>query len=480
MGWSESVLGPSESFGGFVLKTEALDIDLKKLVISKFNVRKNVGDISELADSIKRKGILQPIVVRPSGKRFEVIIGARRYTAAKRIGLKKVPAIVKELDDSDAILESLTENVQRNNLEPKELGEAILLLKKFDFTEEKIGKALGKSQDSVSDMIRSYELLVRLEKAGKSVEFRPEVEERRKGDSIPYYHMVMAQRAFENPEVKAKLKALPTHKAEERKIQLVEEIAPLTQYEAQKVVDEFKKYPDKPIDELKQQALSRELGVALHTYLPPSLAREIDAISKTTGRPADEVLPDIIKRGISGMEPLHESETEYERLELPLGPISAQIHNKVLWNLERMPGKFDFYTIGYSERSIDQIIELLRKVGIKTLIDVRAEPSSQYKPEFNRKELQEHLKQADITYVHRPELGVPRDIRLKLSKTGDWDELFRWYDDNVKPKFAKSDFESEQSDYPVAYMCVELDPTKCHRHRLAMALEQRGLKGLDL
>lgn len=463
---------------------QVVQVPVEKLTISRFNIRKSVGDISELADSIRQKGILQPIVVRPIGEKFEVIIGARRFTAAKKIGLKTVPAVIRKLSDSDSILESLTENVQRNNLEPKELGEGIVLLKKNGLTENQIGKLIGKSGQTVSDMVRSYELLVKLEEAGKKVDFKPDAEERRTGDTIPFYHTVIAQKAFEHPEVKEAIKDLGPKNIDKKKIELVEKIAPLTHHQAQKVVDEFKKYPNRPLEETKEKALAKDFGVAVHTYLTPSIAREIDELADKRGVATEELIPEVIKKGLSAVgEPREErGEPEYETVKLPVGSLSEQLHNKQVWNLERIDTKgYNFYTIGYSERTSAMLVTLLKKVGVRTLVDVRAQPTSQYRPEFNKKELQQLLKQNGIEYVHYPQLGVSTDVRMGLAKTGDWTSFFEWYDKNVIEKLEKNFVDLESLSYPLAFMCVELDPTKCHRHRIARFLEQKkGLKGLDL
>jgi uncharacterized protein (DUF488 family) len=92
--------------------------------------------------------------------------------------------------------------------------------------------------------------------------------------------------------------------------------------------------------------------------------------------------------------------------------------------------------------------------------------------------LQRILETSGIRYIHYAELGVPKKIRLELASSGDWDWFFKWYDDNVIPRLKELNLQALQP--PIAIMCLELDPTKCHRHRIALALEKRGLRGLDL
>jgi ParB/RepB/Spo0J family partition protein len=92
------------------------------------NPRQEVGDLQELADSIKEYGILEPIVVRPKADRFEIVAGERRFKAGLIAGLKEVPSIVKNLSDMQADEIRLIENVQRQDLTDSEKGDAIYLL----------------------------------------------------------------------------------------------------------------------------------------------------------------------------------------------------------------------------------------------------------------------------------------------------------------------------------------------------------------
>ena len=104
-----------------------LEIELENLLISKYNVRRELGDIDELVDSIKQVGILEPLIIRPSSPNiFEIIIGQRRYHAAKKVGLRKVPCIIRKMSDEEAIVASLIENVQRGDITEEELVRGFL------------------------------------------------------------------------------------------------------------------------------------------------------------------------------------------------------------------------------------------------------------------------------------------------------------------------------------------------------------------
>jgi uncharacterized protein (DUF488 family) len=103
-----------------------------------------------------------------------------------------------------------------------------------------------------------------------------------------------------------------------------------------------------------------------------------------------------------------------------------------------------------------------------------------YKPEFNKDNLSQKLKQNNIDYFHLPDWGIEKEFREDLNTLEDYEKLWKWYDKNIVINVGKS---SEPWDYdgPWAFMCTELDPTKCHRHRIAKQLEEEfQTKSMDL
>jgi ParB/RepB/Spo0J family partition protein len=272
---------------------QVAEIDLKKIYIGKCNVRRTAGDITELASSIKEKGLLQPITVRPVGNKYELIIGRRRFEASKAVGLKKIPAIVREVSDSDAIASSLVENIQRGNLTDEEEIEGMLTLMKIDpekyGTQRKLAKCLGLSQSSISRKFEAYELVQKLRKKGKKVVLKayPTKEEREKGVAIPEQHARMVAQAFKTEEVMK----LPEKELEKKRAELVEVITTLEEYDARKVVDYFKMFPEKPIEVIKEEALARETGVAIHVYFAPRIARALSKASQDRRMAMEELVP---------------------------------------------------------------------------------------------------------------------------------------------------------------------------------------------
>ena len=122
--------------------------------------------LAELAESIKTRGVMQPILVRQiSGGNYEIIAGERRWRAAQVAGLQEVPALIREVDDDAALAMSLIENIQREDLNPLEEALGIQrLIKEFDMTHQAAGEALGSSRSSISNLLRLLSLPASVQK----------------------------------------------------------------------------------------------------------------------------------------------------------------------------------------------------------------------------------------------------------------------------------------------------------------------------
>src|ERR1044072_6783200 len=121
--------------------------------------------LEELAQSIRHNGIIQPLVVRRNGERFQLIAGERRWRAAQKAGLHKVPCIVKEVPDENVLELSLIENIQREELNPIEEANAYKkLLEKQNLTQEEIAKRVGKDRTSITNSLRLLKLPLEIQK----------------------------------------------------------------------------------------------------------------------------------------------------------------------------------------------------------------------------------------------------------------------------------------------------------------------------
>jgi ParB family chromosome partitioning protein len=115
--------------------------------------------LQELADSIKEKGILEPLIVRRAADGYEIVIGERRWRAAQKAGLKEIPVLLKELDDREVLELSLIENLQRDDLNPIEEAEAYKrLTEEFGLNQEELGTRLGKDRSTVANTLRLLKL----------------------------------------------------------------------------------------------------------------------------------------------------------------------------------------------------------------------------------------------------------------------------------------------------------------------------------
>src|ERR1700742_3210405 len=144
----------------------ALPVDL--LQRGKYQARADMRteSLGELADSIKARGLVQPILVRPlprpnptESQRYEIIAGERRWRAAQMAGLSEIPAVIRDVPDEDAVAMALIENIQRENLNPLEEARALLrLIEEFGLTHQAAAEAVGRSRAAVSNLLRLMEL----------------------------------------------------------------------------------------------------------------------------------------------------------------------------------------------------------------------------------------------------------------------------------------------------------------------------------
>ena len=116
------------------------------------------GALDSLAESIRVHGVLQPIVVRRAGDRYELVVGERRWRASKQAGLASIPAVVLEIDPRDRLEVALVENVQRRDLNPIELAVAFRTLADTGATQEEIGQRVGMDRSSIANHLRLLEL----------------------------------------------------------------------------------------------------------------------------------------------------------------------------------------------------------------------------------------------------------------------------------------------------------------------------------
>jgi uncharacterized protein (DUF488 family) len=163
-------------------------------------------------------------------------------------------------------------------------------------------------------------------------------------------------------------------------------------------------------------------------------------------------------------------------------PAKQQAANKASWNEARSVDAAHFFTVGYTGRTVKELLDTLESAGVRTLLDIRQNAVSMYRPELSKSNLRGLVEARGLNYAHLPELGVPRDIRAKAIGSGSRQVIWEWYDEYVATPYVGTNLHRflNSVEHPVAMMCAELDPTECHRHRLFVKLEEHGLQGFDL
>jgi ParB/RepB/Spo0J family partition protein len=269
-------------------------IETRRLFTGKLNVRRAAGDVTELTKSIESQGLLEPLVVRPSKGKYEVVVGLRRFTASKAAGLRQVPVIIREMNDEEAIASSLIENIQRQDIDAEEEYDALMALQRLNpklyGKDEQLAKVVGKSRQHIGDVITAVKTLRAIRKETKTkvqVKYQPEESERQRGESIPLSLATLVHSAEQSPTVQE----LPESRRTKALGELARTIAPLPKPAATKVRDAFIRHPDAPIEKLKEEVLAEPEGQHLHIYIRPRVAIALEKVAKERDLTMEEMAP---------------------------------------------------------------------------------------------------------------------------------------------------------------------------------------------
>ncbi|MEK7446954.1 MAG: ParB/RepB/Spo0J family partition protein [candidate division NC10 bacterium] len=137
------------------------DIPVEAIVPNPQQPRKDfeINALSQLAASLRQSGVIQPVVVRRAGQGYQLIVGERRWRAAKLAGLERIPAVVREATDAESLELALIENLLREDLNPIEEAEAYQkLLAQFAWTQEELAERVGKDRSSIANCLRLLKL----------------------------------------------------------------------------------------------------------------------------------------------------------------------------------------------------------------------------------------------------------------------------------------------------------------------------------
>ena len=161
LGKGLSALIPEKVLTNDAHKEEIIYVQSDRIKANPFQPREDFDQtsIEELAQSIKEKGVIQPLLVRRKGDNYELIAGERRLRASILLGLKEIPIIVRDVSDQDSLELALIENIQREGLNPIEEAHAYQhLVDKFQVTQEKISEVLGKARTTITNTLRLLKL----------------------------------------------------------------------------------------------------------------------------------------------------------------------------------------------------------------------------------------------------------------------------------------------------------------------------------
>lgn len=129
-------------------------ISINKIDPNPRQARNELGNIKELMNSINKKGILEPILVRPKNDKYEIIAGERRFIASKKLGLNEIPCIEMNIEDAEAIEIGLIENIQRKDLDVFEEADGLKVLYEiYGYSHKKIAEKLGKARSTITEII---------------------------------------------------------------------------------------------------------------------------------------------------------------------------------------------------------------------------------------------------------------------------------------------------------------------------------------
>ncbi len=506
---------------------QAMEVPIEQIRASPFQPRIKF-DLEELKTEIEVDGLLSPIIVRKVGSYYELIDGERRLRALKELGWKRIPVEIRPLDDRLAKVSIWKLNTIRESYSIEERARYFKRLTDSGMSFYQVAKELNISdnwvlahvnvfkfprdiQDAVWEgqismaHVQELESIIsaNIDEASKIA--RTVLERRLTRDELRR-SVTERVKAVEEARVNAATEAIKedsrggTISVDLEQPRELEKAAKSLLAKAKQKREEALTPEDKAREERYREHRQKSAEQARRTVEEQVRARVVQEVRVER---ATELLkdPETIRTALKNpevrqaaqqilmpTEPIKTEEREFPKHwadELEQDPPEVQEGNRLSWNLERIENMAEdlhvtpmFYTTSYSGRNLPTFVELMKAGKVGIVYDIRDAPFSQFRPEFNKENLAKTLKSAGIDYRHLPELGVKREVRDELAKSGDYATFWKKYDAGLKDEKVQFLLEEmgkrlENSEgEPFALLCAERDPQKCHRHRIALYLKE--------
>lgn len=281
------------------------NIKMDKLFLGELNERLEPGDLEGLAASISKVGVLQPLIVRPVGEKFEVIAGGRRYRAAIMANQGQVPCQVKEVNDVDALQISFQENEERKSASPLEYGLLCWKMANRLGDLKEVADRLGRSENWVSTRINAYELYrkAQIQPENKSPALEGGIV--RDSSSIGIVDSNTIMQAVTSRPIN---RFLAQHEGEGETLRttfvkkLSAAFPKLDPTQKKKLIAEFKRNPSEQIEFLTQKIIAEPRGIKISLSFPAELSAKINRILSKNGSKVEDWVRELVRREIERSE----------------------------------------------------------------------------------------------------------------------------------------------------------------------------------
>lgn len=288
-------------------KRSARNIDIESLFLGELNERIDPGDIDGLARSIEQVGVLEPLLVRPVGDRFEVIAGGRRLRASQKVKVRAVPCIVKTMDDVSALKASFHENQERKSASPLEYGLLCWKLAQRCDSLREVADMLGKTLPWVESRINAYELY----RKADVIPTDRNISKTAGYDSAlqPTLGIVDANQIMQivtSPPVRrhiAKVGEDPEMVRTQMVKRLAEAFPKLSPSQKKRLLREFRRNPGVPIPELANRVSNEPTGLKFSLSFPAEISARIVEETDRTGERPEAFVRRVVIDHLSRAEP---------------------------------------------------------------------------------------------------------------------------------------------------------------------------------